>query len=128
MHTFKKVQSYLLLGVLCAPSVLLAQASGGNFASRASTIQRGNSFAGLVDTILSFLGAIVPLIFALAILYFLWGVLEYVTKAGEERQEATERIVGGLVALFVMFSVYGLISVIQGTVQLDPRKIESVQL
>ncbi len=57
------------------------------------------------------------IIIALAVLYFLFGVFNYVTKGGEAegRQEAIKMIIGGIVAIFVMISVWGLVSILTNT-------------
>jgi len=60
---------------------------------------------------------IVRLIFALAIVYFLWGVVQYVLYPDEEtkKKEGKEKIIWGLIALTVMFSVYALVSITTNT-------------
>ena len=60
---------------------------------------------------------IVRLIFALAIVYFLWGVVQYVLYPDEEtkKKEGKEKIIWGLIALTAMFSVYALVSITTNT-------------
>lgn len=99
--------------LLVAPAVALAARTGA---------------LGILDTILTIMNAIVPIIFALAFLYFLYGVAEYVTSAGENKKEATEKIVGGLVALFVMFSVYSLIGIVSATFGIQGDGSTTVEL
>ena len=57
------------------------------------------------------------LIVSLALLYFLLGVLKYIQSVDneEKRKEGATMITYGLVALFVMGAVWGLVNVIQST-------------
>ena len=66
---------------------------------------------GIIDTIV---GYIVPLIIALALMFFLWGIFKTVTAAGDEkkRSEGIGYITYGLIGLAVMVSVWGLVSIL----------------
>lgn len=62
--------------------------------------------------------SIIPLIFTLALLYFIYGIVEYFLNpsAGDKkREEGRTFMVWGLVALFVMVSVWGLVAVLTKT-------------
>jgi hypothetical protein len=63
------------------------------------------------------LNPIIALAFAAAFLIFLYGVFEFISKAGEDkgRDEGKKKITWGLVGMFIMFSAYGIIHVILGT-------------
>jgi phosphotransferase system glucose/maltose/N-acetylglucosamine-specific IIC component len=54
---------------------------------------------------------------ALAIMLFLWGLLQFMANAGgEEGSEMGKRhMVNGLIGLFIMISVYGIMRVITNT-------------
>lgn len=60
---------------------------------------------------------IVQLIFALAILYFVYGVFVYIKDSGEStsRTQGANHILWGTVGLFIMISVWGIITVIEKT-------------
>jgi hypothetical protein len=54
--------------------------------------------------------AIVPLIFTLAFLFFLWGITRFMmTTDATKREEAKKVIYWGLIGLFVMVAVWGII-------------------
>ena len=63
------------------------------------------------------LKAIIPLLFALALAAFIYGVFDFIraSASGEETGKKKEFMVWGIVALCVMFSVWGLVSIFQGT-------------
>ncbi len=63
------------------------------------------------------LGAIqigIQIVMALAFLYFLYSVYEFITaKSDDKKKEAKGKLVYGLVALFVMASAWGIVKIIQ---------------
>lgn len=60
---------------------------------------------------------LIPLIIGAAVLVFLWGVLNYVISGDDADKRADARwfMVWGIVALFVMVSVWGLVRILQNT-------------
>ncbi|HEY1036993.1 MAG TPA: hypothetical protein VGE62_00260 [Candidatus Paceibacterota bacterium] len=64
---------------------------------------------------------IAPLIVSLTVVVFIWGVFKYVTAAGDSdaRQEARGYMTWGIVSLFVMVSVWGLVNLLVATFRLD---------
>lgn len=61
---------------------------------------------------------LVPLIFTLAFIVFLWGVFQYFIAGGadEEKREKGKKFVAyGLVGFFVMISVWGLVNLLVST-------------
>ena len=62
-------------------------------------------------------GGIIPIIFALAVLYFLWGALLFIQSAGDPkgREEGKKRLIFGIIGLAVMVSVWGLVSILVNT-------------
>lgn len=57
---------------------------------------------------------VVPLVFAIALLYFFWGVAKYIRSEGAGKDEGKRIMIWGVVALFVMSSVWGLVAFIRG--------------
>lgn len=68
------------------------------------------------------------IIISLAVLYFIFGVFSYVTKGGEAegRKEAIGMIIGGIVAIFVMISVWGLVAILTNTFGLSGNNAPQV--
>jgi hypothetical protein len=56
---------------------------------------------------------LVPITFALALLFFFWGVAKYVWSEGTSKESGRKIMIWGVVALFVMASVWGLVEFIQ---------------
>ena len=72
---------------------------------------------------------LVPLVFTLALLLFFWGVAKYIWSEGQGKDDGRKIMVWGIVALFVMAAVWGLIAFIadefgiDDTVQMTVPKI-----
>lgn len=56
---------------------------------------------------------LIPLAFVLALLFFFWGVAKYILAVGSDGKEEGRKImIWGVVALFVMSTVWGLVAFI----------------
>lgn len=76
------------------------------------------TFKNLVDFIISdLLQPIILLIVSIAVVSFLWGVSKYVLHGGDEakRTEGTHIMIYGIIALFVMVSVWGFVTILVNT-------------
>lgn len=69
--------------------------------------------------------AVIPLMFGLAIVYFFWGVIQFISKAGEEkaREEGKQKMLWGIIALFVFVSITGILTFIGNTLNISPGGI-----
>lgn len=74
-------------------------------------------FKGLITLILTdIFTPLIALIIGLAFVTFLWGIYKYVSTASNEgKAGAKETIIYGLVGLFVMLSVWGLVKILTET-------------
>ena len=111
------IGNFVLAGLLMF-SLVEAQSVGVNSVCS----QDMHSLAGIVAWIVCFLYKfIVPLLFALATVAFIWGVMQYYLYPENEdkRKKGKDFIIGGIIALFVMLSVWGLVSILTGTFDID---------
>ena len=62
---------------------------------------------------------ILILLFAVALLVFIWGVFTYIVHADDptKRSEGGKGMIYGVIGMFIMFSVFGIINLIASTVQ-----------
>ncbi|MEX0652242.1 MAG: hypothetical protein WD509_02645 [Candidatus Paceibacterota bacterium] len=76
---------------------------------------------GAVNAVTSLINVAIPMVLALAVLYFFWGLAQYVLSSGDEGKKAEGRniMIYGIIALFVMVSVWGLIRLLQDTFNLN---------
>ena len=71
----------------------------------------------IVGTIGALIVTVTPVIVALALLYFFWGLAKYILAAGDEtaQGEGKRIMIWGIIALFVIVSVWGLVQVLNTT-------------
>lgn len=88
-----------------------------------------------VDTIGNLIGLATPIVVALALVVFFWGLVTYIFGLGgeESKKSSISIMVYGAIALFVMISISGIIGVLQDTFDvnqntpLKPPKVEGVR-
>jgi len=78
--------------------------------------------SSIIDLAGDLLNQIVPLIFAIAFVYLLWNIVQYI-QAGQgdpkTRDIARDAIIFALVLLFVMSTVWGLVKIIANTADVE---------
>jgi hypothetical protein len=82
--------------------------------------QQGGGIRNLVREAGGLIQGLIPIVIGLAVLIFLWGVLQYVITDEESGKENGRTfMLWGIVALFVMVSVWGLVNILKDTLQLN---------
>ena len=73
-----------------------------------------NFFTGLVTQLQSLVNLLVPLVIAIGLLLFIWGLVQYIVASGDEAatEEGRRKMVWGVIALFVIVSVWGLVALL----------------
>jgi hypothetical protein len=77
-----------------------------------------NDFAGILHFFICLItGAIIPLLITLGIASFIYGVVRYVINANDSaaREEGKQFMIWGIIGLFVIVSIWGLIKLLTGT-------------
>jgi peptidoglycan biosynthesis protein MviN/MurJ (putative lipid II flippase) len=106
MHRLLKFS--LPVSVFLTPALVLAQSG------------RGDGIPALLQQAMSIITSLIPIVIGIAVLIFLWGVLKYVVAKGEDEQkEARGVMLYGIIALFVMVSVWGLVNILGDTLNLN---------
>ena len=79
----------------------------------ATLVQRINKF--IINPLIVF-------IFALALVYFLWGMVEYMIHANEglKRKESGQHILWGLIGMTIMVGVFAIMNIITSTLGVNP--------
>ena len=79
------------------------------------------SVYGIINQVNKVINAIIPFLVGLAVLVIIWGVFNYISGAGDEekRAQAKQFIIWGVVGVFIMLSVWGLVGILTNTVILD---------
>ena len=73
--------------------------------------------------------AIIPLVFAVALVLFIWGVMQYVIYAQDTEKKAKGKqfMIWGVIALTVMLAVWGLVAILGRTFGLEARFLPRAQ-
>lgn len=101
---------FILLALM--PLMSFAQATGTPGCGVPTTL------TGIITYFACFINDyLIPFVFAIAILYFIYGVVKYVIMADSDkaREEGRKFMIYGVVALFVMISVWGLVNILNKT-------------
>ncbi len=73
------------------------------------------NLSGLTELVRQFgviVGKIIPIMFAVAILYFFWGLIQFLKNAGVDpkaHDAGKSHMIYGIIAIAVMVSIYGLV-------------------
>ena len=64
----------------------------------------------------SVFNSIIPLLVALGVVYFVWGVITYVINDSEEaKKKGKDRIIYGIIGFVVIVGLWGLVSIVVNT-------------
>ena len=80
--------------------------------------------ANLVGAVARLVGALVPVLITLALVVFFWGLVRYLwsSKGSAEKLEENKKLmIWGLVVLFVMVSVWGIVRLAQDALGINPN-------
>ena len=71
-------------------------------------------FAGFVCILLGFMNTAFPIIVGATLLVFFWGLAQFIRSAGDEKKivDGKRLMFWGIVALFVMVSIWGIINLL----------------
>lgn len=67
----------------------------------------------LINQLHSIVQALVPLLIGVAVLVFCWGIVVYLFTGDKEKGKSV--MISGVIALFVMTSVWGLVGILRTT-------------
>jgi len=98
------MKKYIVLGSLLAFTPLLTFAV---------------NFGDILGKVSDALKIILPILISLAVIFFVYSLLMYILKEGEEKAKAKTQMIWGIIILFVMISVWGLVDILVDTFNLD---------
>ncbi len=103
-----------------APLVAFAQISTSGSSSAGCNYGSGGDLFGVLCRVGQFLNAIVPVLIALGVVYFVWGVITYVISSDEEaKKTGRDRIIFGIIGLAVIIGLWGLVNLLRNTLDLN---------
>ncbi|MES2416246.1 MAG: hypothetical protein V4504_00935 [Patescibacteria group bacterium] len=77
-----------------------------------------DAFISNVDRLI--INPIIILLFALAVVYFLWGIFEFIsnTENEEARTIGKKHMLFGVIGIFIMIAVWSILSIIMNTLNI----------
>ncbi len=127
MKQFLSARFLIISGLLFVPMIVAAQATP------ITDVTAGiNSFAGVVNLFTTqVVKAVSTLFLSLALVAFFFGIVQFIwgTREGDatKAKNGKQFMLWGMIALFVMFSVYGIIKFGQG-VLFNGRDVTTIQI
>ncbi len=104
----KKIISLVSFASILTPLFVFAQY--GNCGNPDSTVFY------MLCRVQGLLNTLMPLLVALGVVYFIWGVVSYVIAKEEEAKKAgRDKMIYGLIGLVVIVSVWGLVAILKKT-------------
>ncbi len=106
------MKKIITLSIFLFPSIVFAEEG---------IIKYIDSVSNIVNKIL------IPIVFSLCILYFFWGVAQYISSAarGDKSNEGKDIMWRGILALFVLTTIWGIVTFIRK--ELDLPDIQNVE-
>ncbi len=71
----------------------------------------GTNFADVVKSLIGLINVIIPVLAAAAMVFFFIGIVRFVYNNSDEKAHIKDKelIIWGLVAIFVLFSIWGIV-------------------
>lgn len=78
-------------------------------------------FGTIIGLFKTWLGGIIPITISLALLFFIWKLIGLIRSEDENtREEAKKGMWGSIIAMFVIISIWGIITFIGQSLSIDP--------
>lgn len=81
---------------------------------------------GLLNSIHKIISLVIPVLIALGVVGFMWGIVLYLF--GKNKDDGKQMMLWGIIALFVMTSVWGLVGILRGTLFPQPDQYQNVKI
>lgn len=99
---------------------LLTFAQSGAPARSSVVFDRSKGLVGIIQFVGGILNLILPLIVGAAVVYFMYNVFKYAVASEEDdKTKAKTQMIWGVIGIFVIVSVWGLVNILGSTFNLD---------
>lgn len=80
----------------------------------APVIASAATVGSILVTLIGYLNYIVPALVTIAVVFFIWGVIQFISSSDEEAKKGGRaKIINGLIGLFVIVAFWGIIAVVK---------------
>ena len=81
-----------------------------------TTVCVGDGLGYILCQIHTILNSVIPVLIALGVVFFIWGVVLYVIGGGEEaKKKGRDKIIYGIIGLSVIIGLWGLVRIVVTT-------------
>ena len=79
------------------------------------------TIGGILTTIYNIMNFLIPMFIVAGVLFFIWGVVQYVIANSEDAKKAgRDHMIWAVIGLFVITAVFGLVAVLKNTFGVGP--------
>ena len=111
-----KKKLIILSGFVLGSMPLIALAQTGIPPTSCAAVASTNGLSDLLCRVSNLLNSVLPVIVAIGVLYFVWGVVSYVIASEEEAKKAgRDRIIYGIIGLAVIIGMWGLVNLVRNS-------------
>ncbi len=71
------------------------------------------------EAVRGIVATLIPIAFGLALMFFFWGIAKYIWSAGSSKEEGKQIMLWGVIAVFVMSSIWGIVAFIGDSFGID---------
>ncbi len=93
----------------------LSAASGLVSALPMVALAQTQNILGVLDFFQKLFNGLIGFFITFAIVVFFWGMIQYLWKVDEEKSKGLQTMMWGVIAIFVMVSIWGIIRLLQNT-------------
>ena len=113
MKILNKIKFIIPVAMLASPIIVFA---GNN-----------TTLGSVISLISSYLNSILALLMGLAVVFFVFYVVQYFLKPNDKRSEAAQYVMWSLIGFFVIFTFWGIVNIVIATFNLGPNNPGSWQ-
>lgn len=83
------------------------------------------TFFDILGTVSDLLAIVIPILLVIATIIFIWGLITYIMNVGDaaKQKEARSLMIWGIVLLFVIVAVWGIVGIVGRTFNVENASI-----
>ncbi|HNW71790.1 MAG TPA: hypothetical protein PKZ36_02170 [Candidatus Paceibacterota bacterium] len=117
----------LILAVIAVPFLSFAQNVTDVTPVEEACGASSTDLLGIICRIGFYLNQIIPILLALGVVYFVWGVITYMIKDDEEaKKKGKNRIIYGIIGLVVIISLWGIVTIVIDSLGIDTQELARI--
>lgn len=91
-----------------------------------ASAQNLTPFVSIIEAVGTIVNLLIPILVGVAIIVFFWGLIKYIRESGKGHEQGRNIMIAGLVSLFVMVCLYGIINFAAGALNISGNNTATV--